>query len=337
MKIIAGWRRSNELARFGVFLFLIILITGVPCSYGGCGDDNQPSQNLEIRTWYDLDAIRDNLDGDHTLMNDLDYSTPGYKELAGPTANAGKGWQPIGYSTVEVSWGCQKYVADYGLTGSFDGQGHEIRDLFINPDEFAVGLFAYLMGGGIIRDVGLVNITVVGYNVVGSIVGSNGGTIRNCYSDGNVTGRAAIGGLVGRNIGTISDSYSSGRVTGSFDIGGLVGQQHPGCSTSNCYSSCTVTLKSDPEGPVGGTGGLVGSNGGTVSSSFWDTETSGQSTSDGGTAKTTAEMQDIATFSGAGWSIVAVADPDTRDPSRVWNIVNGQTYPFLSWAVQTEA
>jgi hypothetical protein len=68
-----------------------------------------------------------------------------------------------------------------------------------------------------------------------------------------------------------------------------------------------------------------------VSNSFWDTETSGQATSDGGTGKTTTEMQNIATFSGATWDIIAVANPDTRNPSYIWNIVNAVTYPFLSW------
>jgi hypothetical protein len=78
-------------------------------------------------------------------------------------------------------------------------------------------------------------------------------------------------------------------------------------------------------------GGLVGVNIGTVSNSFWDTETNGQANSDGGTGKTTAEMQDITTFSGAAWNIIAVADPSTRNPAYIWNIVNGLTYPFLSW------
>jgi hypothetical protein len=78
-------------------------------------------------------------------------------------------------------------------------------------------------------------------------------------------------------------------------------------------------------------GGLVGWNTDTVSNSFWDTETSGQATSDGGTGKTTAKMQDIASFSGAGWSIITVATPGMHNFSYIWNIVNRQTYPFLSW------
>jgi len=96
----------------------------------------------------------------------------------------------------------------------------------------------------------------------------------------------------------VSNSYSTGSVTGSSDVGGLVG-----------YS----------EGEDN------------VSNSFWDVETSGQANSAGGTGKNTAEMQDVATFSGADWNITAVANPSIRNPSYIWNIVNGVTYPFLSW------
>jgi hypothetical protein len=92
----------------------------------------------------------------------------------------------------------------------------------------------------------------------------------------------------------------------------------------NSYSTGSVTGDSE-------VGGLVGVNDGTVSNSFWDTETSGQSTSDGGTGKTTAQMQDVTTFLGAAWDIIAVANPDERNPSYAWNIVDGTTYPFLSW------
>jgi hypothetical protein len=67
-----------------------------------------------------------------------------------------------------------------------------------------------------------------------------------------------------------------------------------------------------------------------VSNSFWDTQASGQATSDGGTGKNTTEMKNIATFSVAGWSIIAVALNET-DPAYIWNIVNNTTYPFLSW------
>jgi hypothetical protein len=68
-----------------------------------------------------------------------------------------------------------------------------------------------------------------------------------------------------------------------------------------------------------------------VTDSFWDIETSGQTSSAGGTGKNTTEMQDIATFTGADWNIIAVANSSTRNPSYIWNIVDNVTYPFLSW------
>ncbi|NIW92674.1 MAG: hypothetical protein GWN20_07210, partial [Phycisphaerae bacterium] len=48
-----------------------------------------------IRTWYDLNNIRNDSSGDYMLMNDLDSTTDGYDELASPTANDGKGWHPL--------------------------------------------------------------------------------------------------------------------------------------------------------------------------------------------------------------------------------------------------
>jgi len=93
---------------------------------------------------------------------------------------------------------------------------------------------------------------------------------------------------------------------------------------SNSYSTGSVTGNTH-------VGGLVGRNFGTVGNSFWDTQTSGQPTSSGGTGKTTVQMKDITTFSGAGWNIVAVANSSTRNIGYVWNIVDHVTYPFLSW------
>jgi len=93
---------------------------------------------------------------------------------------------------------------------------------------------------------------------------------------------------------------------------------------SNSYSIGSVSGNED-------VGGLVGRNYGTVHDSFWDTQTSGQATSDGGTGRTTAQMKSITTFSSAGWNVIAVGGYDERDPAYIWNIVNGVTYPFLSW------
>jgi hypothetical protein len=60
-------------------------------------------------------------------------------------------------------------------------------------------------------------------------------------------------------------------------------------SVTSSYSTATVTGKTN-------VGGLVGFGSGGVTLSFWDMETSGQTTSKGGTGKTTAEMQVASTF-----------------------------------------
>jgi hypothetical protein len=294
----------------------------------------------EIRDWYDLDAIRDNLYGSHILMNDLNSTTPGYEELASETADEGKGWQPIG------TWSLSAF------TGTFDGQGHEIRDLYINrPNQSPVGLFGFTGEEGVIKDTNMVDVTVTGYYYVGGLVGFNNGLVTNSYSTGNTSGAVGmVGGLVGKNSGTLSNSYSTAWVSGVVNTGGLVGDNWDG-TVSDSYStgsvagfSCvgglvaynnrgTVT-NSYSTGSVTGSeevGGLMGQNfDGTVVDSFWNIETSGQATSNGGTGKTTVEMRDLATFLGAGWNICTVA-PGSTNSTCTWNIVNGVTYPFLSW------
>jgi hypothetical protein len=319
-------------------LSILLITVALTVVMGGCLFFPS-SQNLEIQDWYDLDAVRDNLSGQHTLMNDLDSTTAGYEELASPTANGGKGWQPIG-------------TGDTSFKGTFDGQGYEIRDLFINrPDEDFVGLFGIVDEAGRIEDTGVVNADVTGHDYVGGLLGGNVGAVSNSYSSGNVNGREFVGGLVGFNgeTSTVSNSYSTSNVNGSYGVGGLVGGNVN--AVSNSYSTGSVTGDNGTGGLLGlngeaGTvsnsystgnvtgseyvGGLVGGNVGTMSASFWDTETSGQATSAGGTGKTSMEMKDIGTFSGVVWDIIAV-NPGGTDPTYTWNIVDDETYPFLSW------
>ena len=294
----------------------------------------------EVRDWYDLDAMRDNLYGSHTLMNDLDFTTPGYGELASQIADEGKGWQPIG------TWSLSAF------TGTFDGQGHEIRDLFINrPNQSPVGLFGFTGYDGVIKDISMVNVTVTGYYYVGGLVGFNNGLVTNSYSTGNTSGAVGmVGGLVGKNSGTLNKSYSTAWVSGDVNAGGLVGDNWDGTvsdsySTGNvagfscvgglvAYNNRGAVIDSYSTGRVTGSeevGGLVGQNyDGTVVDSFWNIETSGQATSNGGTGKATVEMRDLATFLGAGWNICTV-EPGSTNSTCTWNIVNGITYPFLSW------
>jgi len=313
---------------------------------GGTGTEEDPYQ---ITDWYQLDNVRNYPDSCFILLNNLDSTSAGYAELASPTASGGNGWRPIGN-------------LNNIFAGTFDGQGYEIRNLFINrPDEWLVGLFGRVGQGvnlttGVIENLALANCTVTGDVPVGGLVGASYGTVTNCYATGTVTGNFSVGGLMGRTGqgGYVSISHFTGNVTGNGEVGGLAGCNEGG-TVVNChaagYATGNVTvggshvggLLGDNYGTVtnchatgsvaggNGVGGLVGySYGGSVTNSFWDTETSGQSTSDGGTGKNTTEMQDIITFSDAGWNVTAVALNETN-PAYIWNIVNNVTYPFLSW------
>jgi hypothetical protein len=213
------------LIRVSVFLIAAALIAVM----AGCDGDGY-SRNLEIRDWYDLNAIRNNPAGHHILMNDLDSTTAGYNSLASPTANRGKGWEPIGTSD--------------SFSGSFDGQGYEIRDLFINRvyeatyshETVCIGLFGSVHSGASIENIGVVDSTVIGIACVGGLVGFNSeGTVSNSYFTGSVTGELRVGGLVGYSSGDVSNSYFTGNVNGERLVGGLVGDRYRSVTISNSY------------------------------------------------------------------------------------------------------
>jgi hypothetical protein len=136
-------------------------------------------------------------------------------------------------------------------------------------------------------------------------------SVSNSYATGNVSGTEQVGGLVGSFNGTISNSYATGNVSGNSKVGGLVGIQNANTSISNSYSIGTVSGNSS-------VGGLIGFQVayGTkiVSQSFWDMNTSKQTTSSGGVGKLTSEMKNITTFS--SWDSV------------IWEIIQG-SYPNL--------
>ena len=122
----------------------------------------------------------------------------------------------------------------------------------------------------------------------GGLVGCNQkGTIRNSYSRGDVTvlDRDRVGGLAGciDIRGIVENSYSMGKVIGTEGrlVGGLIGN-------------------------IAGTGG----NNGIALRSFWDMQTSGMTTSAGGTGKTTAQMKARSTFVSMDWDFDDVWEMD---------------------------
>ena len=187
------------------------------------------------------------------------------------------------------------------FTGVFDGNGHKITHLAINGGSNSyLGFFGMIGSRGSVKHLGIENFTVGGASGVGGLAGVNSGNINNCYSTGEVSGISSVGCLVGYNTGSISNCYSTGEVSGgssSSSVGGLVGLNYG--SISKCYSTGAVSGTSS-------VGGLVGyKSSGTVTACFWDTDTSGQTISAGGTGMTTVQMQTVATFTSAGWTFLS--------------------------------
>ena len=197
----------------------------------------------------------------------------------------------------------------------FDGNGRVISNLFINdPNNNDVGLFAGIGVKATIRNLGLQSASVTGRQDVGAIVGYNrAGNIRATYATGSVTGHDWVGGLVGDSIGRISHSYSQVLVPGEHKVGGLAG--------TNSY----IIQSSYASGSVQGThtvGGLTGRSRGKESQSYWDTETSGQSTSTAGTGQTTTELRAPTDYTG----IYERWNPDSTDR---WDFRSTTDYPAL--------
>ena len=282
----------------------------------------------------------------YELSADLDFDTNanGVADAGDAYWNGGAGWAPIG-------------TASRRFAATFEGNGHVIASVFIaRGDTNDVGLFGRIDPGSVIRNVGLRAVDIAGGSDTGSLVGENDrGTIQASYVSGEVTGHDNVGGLVGRNTGHIRGSYASGAVAGDDHVGGLAGYSSGHSTVTASYASSAVTgigtdghhshgglvgrndgqiTVSYARGPVNTSGsnigGLVGSRHGNprVTASYWDTATSGQSTSRGGTGKTTSELQTPTGYADiyADWDVDIDGATGGDDP---WHFGTSTQYPVL--------
>ncbi|MFU8796270.1 MAG: GLUG motif-containing protein, partial [Dehalococcoidia bacterium] len=288
MKAIYHLTDTSVPKKMGILLITAVLIAGLagcgptngitngtgPVTHPFAGGSGTTADPYQITNWTQLDAVRSYSDKHFILMNDLDSTTAGYATLASPSANGGKGWQPIGTAVVDVEkseqvaeglsdeWEEAFELVD-PFTGQFDGQEFEISDLFINRPldvdselgeegtvEGGVGLFG-AVAAGVIKNVGVINADVFGGVGVGALVGANAGFISDCHSTGSVYGILGVGGLAGASMGSISNSHSTAATGAEVGAGGLVGGNTG--TISYCHASGSVT------GDMG-IGGLIGGN-----------------------------------------------------------------------------
>ena len=276
-----------------------------PDSLDGEGTTTSP---YEISNASELQAMGGNLSANYTLDGTI--------EAANTSAwNDGAGFEPIGNETDP-------------FTGTFSGNEKTIQGLSINrTTDNPVGLFG-ATDGALIERVGLVDVDIVGNAsggstiFVGGLVGNMSGDVTNTSISGSVTGSDTVGGLVGNLNGTVTDSYATSSVDGGSRVGGLVGFNANDGDIRTSYAVGTV----DDDGTATTAGGLVGDNRGSVENSYWDTESTNQTTSVAGTGLTTAEMSgNDATVNMDGFEFYDHWIPTSED------------YPVLTWQFFAES
>ncbi|WP_167859536.1 Ig-like domain repeat protein [Paenibacillus cymbidii] len=275
---------------------------------GGAGTEQDPYQ---IESAEQLDKVRNYLENSAVyfkLTQDIDLTD--YLSTNGAGYNTGMGWEPIGHETMEMV-GTMITFVKHPFIGHFDGDGHTVKGLKItNRTTSNQGLFGVIGYEGSISNVALTDASIATGNVgyAGVLVGFNSGTIKNSFVTGSVaTQGMSIGGMAGFSSGTIQDSYANVSVTGANWVGGLVGDfETPPPNTLN--SPDTLILRAYAVGHVTATtmepGGLVGRTIGqvTVTDSYYDKMTSGQSDTGKGTGLTSANMKLAATYT--NWDLL---------------------------------
>ena len=161
-------------------------------------------------------------------------------------------WTPIGNSTNKFQ-------------GSFNGNGHVIKNLKIDRNSDYQGLLGCAESGEI-KNIALEGVNIKGLSLVGGVVGSSTSSINNCNATGNVTAKGSsgyVGGLAGRVTGSIDNSYAICDVEAlglNSYAGGLAGNVSG--SIDNSYA------KGDVTGSSNCVGGLAASVSGSINNSY---------------------------------------------------------------------
>ena len=334
------------------FLFTFFALSLSTCALAQfAGGDGSADNPWQIATPGQLDLVRNYLGEEHADKHFILTTNINLWEYAD-----GEGWVPIGEATNRFTGSLDgdgyiirnltinrpgsdnqglfgyldgALITDLGVvnanvrggsyTGALAGRGtgSVIEAVYVSGEVIGTGSYT----GGLIGDKFSGNLhrvhAVVAVHASGSWTGGlvgrtdSSASIVHSYSLGSVQGASFTGGLIGYLSGFIADSYSRSSVSGTGSVGGLVGYMIGSASRiDRAYSTGAVTGTSNVGGFLGNWGA------GTVADSYWDTETSGQETSARGTGRTTAEMQQRASY--PNWNF-----------NTLWSIDEGNAYPVF--------
>lgn len=242
-------RKEDQMNKVFIVLLFTILFSHVYAQIaihpsGGDGTSSSPYtiSNLENLFW--LSQSSGEWDKSYIQTADIDAS-PTHTWF--PNGSGGYlGFITIGNTSIQ-------------FTGSYNGAGFYIRNLYINrPSSNDIGFFGKLRNAGTANDfvmvsnLGLVNVEITGGHYVGGLAGSINGwylgeafyqpAINNSYVTCSVSGSNYLGGFIGiSDCAIVCASSFSGVVNGGWEAGGFVGSVTNYSQVHNCYSSGTIT------------------------------------------------------------------------------------------------
>lgn len=232
-------------------------------------------------------------------------------------------------------------------------------EAIVNINEINITASTFPIGGICSRNYKLIQRCIANVDItsdrgrnIGGIVGSNldsNALVEYCSATGNIKGNEVIGGVCGfqQNSAKCQNSksdvdlflerlYASVNTTILNSIGGVIASQRNSAIALNCFSSGTITIDKTarPSDNIN-TGGFCGVNTATITNSYYDSDTSGQSDTGKGLPRTTAQLKN-----GTADSFI---NPDgttdlTEDPANamftgwdalIWDFTDTNNYPEL--------
>ena len=270
------------------------------------------------------------------LMNDIVLNDGTFDEngtyTPGASGKAAEKWTPIAYSGL-----FNEHTTLY-YTGTFDGQGHTIKGLYVSVSdapnmeaEVCLGLFSTAKKA-VIR-----NVTVTGYvfgfaGNLGGIVGYlSDGTIENCANYCTVKstlaateGPSYVGGIAGAidERSVIRDCYNTGTITvveyREWNMtGGVVGYNSNDSAVSNCYNAGKVAGSGNYNGEIAGfNAGDENGNPSTVSNCYYLDGTGRNAVGNGKGSITNTESKTAAQFTNG--TVLALLKAGARTGTDPW-------------------
>jgi hypothetical protein len=210
-------------------------------------------------------------------------------------------------------------IIDCSASGSIDTPSPSFNGYYFG------GLVGELYYSTVLRCYADVDILVGdGFYMGGFIADVTSSNISQCFATGDIYGAEDFGGFAAyfMNGSNVVDCYARGSCISthntSYNVAGFTPYNWDG-NITNCYATGNVSF------PGLHPAGFCSENDGIITDCFWDMETSGQLTSEGGgTGKSTAEMKAKSTFTDAGWAFEEAEIP-------VWDIADNcnDGYPYI--------